>query len=100
MILVDLIVFIMQKYIDIYIFIKINHLQENDFLIDDSAYLLSSFLIKSYNKPNNEQKNFNQIFFSHRIVVKHSFDRLKNRFIEIREMAVKSISIAINLIEY
>jgi len=78
---------------------KSSLIQENDFLIGDSAYPLSPFLIKPYNKPNNEQKNFNQIFSSHRIVVEHSFGRLKNRFVGIREMAVKSISTAVNLID-
>ena len=73
-------------------------IKENDFLIGNSAYPLSPFLIKPYNKPNNEQKRFNQIFSSHRIVVEHSFGRLKNRFVGIREIAVKKISTAINLI--
>jgi len=68
-------------------------------LISDSIYSLSPFLIKSYNKPNNKQKNFNQIFSSHRIVVKYSFDRLKNRFVGIREITVKNILTAVNLID-
>jgi hypothetical protein len=71
----------------------------NDFLIGDSAYPLSPFLIKPYNKPNSEQKIFNQIFSSHRIVVEHSFGRLKNRFTGIKEIAVKKISTAVNLID-
>ena len=74
-------------------------IRENDFLIGDSAYPLSPFLIKPYNKPNNEQKIFNQIFSSHRIVVEHSFGRLKNRFVGIREISVKKVSTAINLID-
>lgn len=74
-------------------------IKENDFLIGDSAYPLSPFLIKPYSKPNNEQKAFNQIFSSHRIVVEHTFGRLKNRFMGIREISIKKISTAINLID-
>ena len=74
-------------------------IQENDFLISNSAYPLSPFLIKPYSKPNNDQKIFNQIFSSHKIVVEHSFGRLKNRFVGIRKIVMKNISIAVNLID-
>ncbi len=69
-------------------------------MINDSVYFLFPFLIKLYNKSNDKQKKFNQIFSSYRIVMEYFFDRLKNRFVKIRKIAVKSISIAINLIDY
>jgi len=71
----------------------------NDFLIGDSAYPLSPFLIKPFSKPNEDQVMFNRIFSSHRIVVEHSFGRIKNRFSGIREISVKKISTAINMID-
>ena len=71
----------------------------DDFLIGDSAYPLSPFLIKPFSKPNEDQTKFNRIFSSHRIVVEHSFGRVKNRFGGIKEISVKKISTAINLID-
>lgn len=71
----------------------------NDFLIGDSAYPLSPFLIKPFSKPNENQAEFNRIFSSHRIVVEHSFGRIKNRFAGIGDITVKKISTAINMID-
>ncbi|GBC00351.1 hypothetical protein RclHR1_03820016 [Rhizophagus clarus] len=71
----------------------------NDFLIGDSAYPSSPFLIKPFSKPNENQTEFNRIFSSHRIVVEHSFDRIKNRFGGIKEISVKKISTAVNMID-
>jgi hypothetical protein len=71
----------------------------NDFLIGDSAYPLSPFLIKPFSKPNENQIEFNRIFSSHRIVVEHSFGRIKNRFGGIKEISVKKISTAVNMID-
>ena len=71
----------------------------NDFLIGDSAYPLSPFLIKPFSKPNEDQTEFNRIFSSHRIVVEHSFGRIKNRFAGIRDISAKKISTAINMID-
>src|SRR6266536_1315587 len=71
----------------------------NDFLIRDSAYPLSPFLIKPFNKPNETQVVFNRIFSSHRIVVEHLFGRIKNRFAGIRDISAKKISTAIIMID-
>ncbi|CAB4435521.1 unnamed protein product [Rhizophagus irregularis] len=71
----------------------------NDFLIGDSAYSLSPFLIKPFSKPNENQAEFNRIFSSYRIVVEHSFGRIKNRFAGIGDITVKKISTAINMID-
>src|ERR1044072_7682543 len=63
----------------------------NDFLIGDSAYPLSPFLIKPFSKPNENQTEFNCIFSSHRIVVEHTFGRIKNRFTGTGDISVKKI---------
>ncbi|GBB91751.1 hypothetical protein RclHR1_19100002 [Rhizophagus clarus] len=71
----------------------------NDFLIGDSAYPLSPFLIKPFSKPNENQTEFNHIFSLYRIVVEHLFGRIKNRFGGIKKISVKKISTAVNIID-
>jgi hypothetical protein len=78
---------------------RLSLIKDNDFLIGDSAYPLSPFLIKLFSNPNRNQAEFNRIFSSHRIIIEHAFGRLKNRFAGIREISVKKIPTAINMID-
>ncbi|CAB5101692.1 unnamed protein product [Rhizophagus irregularis] len=82
-----------------YGFTLLSLIKDNDFLIGDSAYPLSPFLIKPFSNPNRNQAEFNRIFSSHRIIIEHAFGRLKNRFAGIREISVKKIPTAINMID-
>ncbi|CAB5377320.1 unnamed protein product [Rhizophagus irregularis] len=52
-----------------------------------------------YCNPYRNQAEFNRIFSSHRIIIEHAFGRLKNRFAGIREISVKKIPTAINMID-
>jgi hypothetical protein len=71
-----------------------------DYLLGDSAYPLSSFLIKPFNNPENYlQTQFNVIHSLHRVVVENAFGRLKNRFGSLKGLNVKKISTAIQLTE-
>ena len=52
-----------------------------DYLLGDSAYPLSNFLIKPFNNcENNLQTQFNITHSLHRIIVENAFGRFKNRF--------------------
>src|SRR6266498_4023321 len=71
-----------------------------DYLLGDSAYPLSNFLIKPFNNSeNNLQTQFNITHSLHRVVVKNAFGRLKNRFGSLKELNVKKISSAVCLTE-
>lgn len=71
-----------------------------DYLLGDSAYPLSSFLIKPFNNPeNNLQTQFNITHSLHRVVVENAFGRFKNRFSSLKELNVKKISTAVHLTE-
>jgi hypothetical protein len=71
-----------------------------DYLLGDSAYPLSSFLIKPFSNPeNNLQTQFNITHSSHRVVVENAFGRFKNRFICLKELNVKKILTAVHLTE-
>lgn len=71
-----------------------------DYLLGDSAYPLSNFLIKPFNNSeNNLQTQFNIIHSSHRVVVENAFSRFKNRFICLKELNVRKISTAVCLTE-
>ncbi|PKY32136.1 hypothetical protein RhiirB3_531931 [Rhizophagus irregularis] len=52
-----------------------------------------------FHNPYRNQAEFNRIFSSHRIIIEHAFGRLKNRFAGIREISVKKIPTAINMID-
>jgi len=71
-----------------------------DYLLGDSAYPLSNFLIKPFtNTQNNLQTQFNITLSLHRIVVENAFGRLKNRFGCLKELNVRKISTAVCLTE-
>jgi len=71
-----------------------------DYLLGDSAYPLSSFLIKPFSNPeNNLQTQFNVTHSLHRVVVENAFGRFKNRFCSLKELNVKKISTAVRLTE-
>src|ERR1043165_8265974 len=71
-----------------------------DYLLGDSAYPLSTFLIKPFNNPeNNLQTQFNIKHSLHRVVVENAFGRLKNRFGCLKELNVRKISSAVRITE-
>jgi hypothetical protein len=71
-----------------------------DYLLGDSAYPLSNFLIKPFiNTQNDLQIQFNITHSLHRVVVENAFGRLKNRFCCLKELNVKKISTAVCLTE-
>ena len=71
-----------------------------DYLLGDSAYPLSSFLIKPFSNPeNNLQTQFNVTHSLHRVVVENAFGWFKNRFCSLKELNVKKISTAVHLTE-
>src|SRR4051812_188552 len=73
-------------------------LEEWDYLLENSAYSLSSFLIKPFNNSENIlQIQFNITHSLHCIVVENAFGRFKNRFNSLKELNVKKVSTAVQL---
>lgn len=70
-----------------------------DYLLGDSAYPLSNFLIKPFNNSENLQSQFNIIHSLHRVVVENAFGKFKNRFSCLKELNVRKISAAVCLTE-
>ncbi|EXX63154.1 hypothetical protein RirG_154910 [Rhizophagus irregularis DAOM 197198w] len=71
-----------------------------EYLLGDSAYLISTFLIKPFvNSQNPSQIQFNVIHSLHKVVVENAFERLKNRFITLKELNVKDISTVVKITE-
>ena len=70
-----------------------------DYVLGDSAYPLSSFLIKPFNNAENNQIQFNITHSLHRVVVENAFGRFKNRFSSLKELNVKKVSTAVRLTE-
>ena len=72
----------------------------DEFLLGDSAYPLSTFLIKPFvNSQDPSQIQFNLIHSLHRVVVENAFGRLKNRFVALKELNSRKISNVIRLTE-
>ncbi|GBC07917.1 hypothetical protein RclHR1_07790009 [Rhizophagus clarus] len=71
-----------------------------DYLLGDSAYPLSSFLIKPFNNPVTDlQTHFNVTHSLHHIVIENAFGKLKNSFSCLKGLSVKKISTVVNLTE-
>ena len=77
-----------------------NIIKGDEFLLGDSAYPISTFLIKPFvNSQVPSQIQFNIIHSLHRVVVENAFGRLKNRFIALKGLNSRKISIAVNFTE-
>lgn len=75
-------------------------IEGEEFLLGDSAYPLSTFLIKPFINPQiPSQIQFNIIHSLHRVVIENAFGRLKNRFIALKELNARKISIVVHLTE-
>jgi len=71
-----------------------------DYILGDSAYPLSNFLIKLFNNPeNNLQIQFNIKHSLHHVVIENAFGRFKNRFNCLKELNVRKISSAVCITE-
>ncbi|CAB5379692.1 unnamed protein product [Rhizophagus irregularis] len=77
---------------------KAKYIEGDDYVLSDSAYPISFFLITPFKNPfNHRQRQFNFIHSKHRVVVEHAFGRLKARFKALKELSVKDIKTAIKL---
>ena len=75
-------------------------IKEEEYLLGDSAYPLSTFLIKPFvNSQIPSQIRFNVIHSLHRVVIENAFGRLKNRFIALKDLNTRKISNAIKFTE-
>lgn len=77
---------------------KAKYIEEDDYVLGDSAYPISPFLITPFKNPfNHRQCQFNFIYSKHRVVVENAFGRLKARFKALKELSVKDVKTAIKL---
>jgi hypothetical protein len=72
-----------------------NLIQEDDYLLGDSAYPISPFLIPPFKDPNSQQKEFNQFHSRHRVVIENAFGRLKARFKALKDLDIKTVKMGI-----
>ena len=73
-----------------------NLIQEDDYLLGDSAYPISPFLIPPFKDPNSQkQKEFNQFHSHHRVVVENAFGRLKARFRVLKDLDIKTVKMGV-----
>uniref|UniRef100_U9TZW6 DDE Tnp4 domain-containing protein n=1 Tax=Rhizophagus irregularis (strain DAOM 181602 / DAOM 197198 / MUCL 43194) TaxID=747089 RepID=U9TZW6_RHIID len=74
------------------------YIEGDDYVLGDSAYPISSFLITPFKNPfNHRQCQFNFIYSKHRVVVEYAFGKLKAKFKALKELSVKDIKTAIKL---
>ncbi len=77
---------------------RTEYIEGEDYILGDSAYPISPFLISPFKNPSNHrQRQFNFIHSKHRVVVEHAFGRLKARFKALKEVSVKDVKTAIKL---
>ena len=77
---------------------RAEYIEGEDYVLGDSAYPISPFLISPFKNPSNyRQRQFNFIHSKHRVVVENAFGRLKARFKALKELSVKDLKIAIKL---
>lgn len=79
---------------------KSKYIEEDDYVLGDSAYPISSLLISPFKNPSNyRQRQFNFIHSKHRVAVENAFGRLKARFKALKELSVRDVKTAIKLAE-
>jgi len=73
-----------------------NLIQGDDYLLGDSAYPISPFLIPPFKDPSSrKQKEFNRFHSRHRVVVENAFGRLKARFGNLKDLDIKTIKMGV-----
>ncbi len=71
-------------------------IQENNYLLNNSAYSIFSFLISPFKNPNSQkQKDFNHFHSNHHIVIKRAFERSKIRFEMLKNLNIKTVKMEI-----
>ena len=74
--------------------------EEQDYLLADSAYPISTTVIPTFKNPlRNRQRRFNRKHSKSRIVIEQAFGRLKNRFQLLKELRTKKTETATDIIE-
>ncbi|CAI2198607.1 236_t:CDS:1, partial [Funneliformis geosporum] len=87
--------------IQIFILIEQKYIQDEDYVLGDSAYPIFPFFISSFKNPSNHrQRQFNFIYSKHRVVVEYAFSKLKVKFRALKEISIKGLKTAINLADY
>ena len=72
-----------------------NLIQDDDYLLGDSAYPISPFLIPPFKDPSFRHKNFNRLHSHHRVVIENAFGRLKARFKMLKDLDIKTVKMGI-----
>ena len=73
-----------------------NLIQDDDYLLNDSAYPISPFLIPPFKDPTfQKHKEFSQFHSYHRVVVENAFGRLKARFRILKDLDVKTVKMGV-----
>ncbi len=73
-----------------------NLIQDDDYLLGDSAYPISPFLIPLFKDPGSwKHKEFNQFHSRHRVIVENCFGRLKARFRILKDLDVKTVKMRV-----
>ncbi|EXX64371.1 hypothetical protein RirG_143350 [Rhizophagus irregularis DAOM 197198w] len=67
-------------------------IQDDDYLLGDSAYPISPFLIIPFKDPSSQKhKKFNQFHSRYRVVIENAFGRLKARFRTLKDLDIKTV---------